>query len=30
LGAYEAFVFGQEDSDTGVDLADCERNEHGV
>jgi hypothetical protein len=27
---YKAFVFRQEDGDPGVDLADCERDEHGV
>jgi hypothetical protein len=30
LGTYKAFVFCQEDSDAGVDLADCEGDEHGV
>jgi hypothetical protein len=29
-GTYKALVFRQEDSDTGVDLSDCEGDEHGV
>jgi hypothetical protein len=28
MGAYQTFVFCQEDSDTSVDLADCEGDEH--
>lgn len=27
---YKALIFCQQDSDTGVDLADCERDEHCV
>jgi hypothetical protein len=29
-GAYEALVFGQEHGNAGVDLADCEGDEHGA
>lgn len=28
--AYEAFVFGQKHGDTGVDLADSQRDKHGA
>jgi hypothetical protein len=30
VGAYKAFIFCQQNSDTGVDLANCERDEHRV
>ena len=29
-GAYEALVFGQEHGNAGIDLADCEGDEHGA
>jgi len=30
MGAYEAFIFGQKDGDTGIDFADREGDEHRV
>ena len=29
-GTYKAFIFSQENGDTGVDLADCQRYQHYV
>lgn len=30
VGAYQAFILGQQNSNAGVDLADSEGDQHGV